>query len=76
MGCSVRFAGNPGRAKDGPIERLTGQNCCACGEGQTKTRRVESAGEVGRVAAQPARREPAGLLQISALSRLLNSFAR
>jgi hypothetical protein len=39
MGCTVRFAGNPGRAKDGPIERLTGQHCSARGKGQRKTRR-------------------------------------
>ena len=35
MGCSVRFAGNPGRAKE----------CVARDKSQRKTRRVEAEGE-------------------------------
>jgi hypothetical protein len=34
MGCSVRFAGNPGRTKKPRIERLTGQHCAARGKSQ------------------------------------------
>ena len=40
MGCSVRFAGNPGRTKEG----LTGQYCGGRAKSQRKTRRVEAAG--------------------------------
>jgi hypothetical protein len=48
MGCSVRLAGFRGRAKDRPIEGLTGQHCSARGKSQRKTRRVETAEHVIR----------------------------
>jgi hypothetical protein len=48
MGCSVRLAGFPGRAKDRPIEKLTGQHCSARGKSQRKTHRVETADHIIR----------------------------
>jgi hypothetical protein len=52
MGCSVRLAGFPGRAKGRPIERPIGQHRSARGKSQRKTRRVETAdhviGSIGR----------------------------
>jgi hypothetical protein len=43
MGCSVRFAGSPGRTKERRIERLAGQYAP---HGKRKTSRVEAEGEV------------------------------
>jgi hypothetical protein len=44
MGCSVRFAGNPGRTKERRIERLAGQHAPRP-EKAKETRRVEAEGE-------------------------------
>jgi predicted ribosome quality control (RQC) complex YloA/Tae2 family protein len=44
MGCSVRFADNPGRTKERRIERFAGQHAPRPGKAK-ETRRVEAEGE-------------------------------